>query len=694
MLHFIEHFHSGKFLHRGEFFSIFNFMHLEEVKGLFKLFYYAKDFETFKQVVVWARIHMNEGLFVYALNMVAIHHADYKFIVIPALYEILPHMFYNGKFIMTVNAFEFELNDIEHKVEQKYLDYLKNHVHEAEHDHHKKWKHWVGLDKSKFFHDMNIMEMSDKKIFSDHMDVYNKDPHYVEMMKDIKMYWLKHETTDHFGVLNDEAKLNYLTEDFDWNMYWYYSHMRFPFWLDSEEFGFKKEHFGEYFLFNLQQLLARYHLERLSNNMGHCDAFHWEKEVKHGYNPHLVTYGYESFTMRPNFWEMDFDDDNFWMDKIEDFERRIRDVVDRGVYHAANGEKIDLRNPEGIDYVGKMFMGHHDVLDKYFFGNWMLFTNVILSGNEHMGHEYHIHNPHVFLNFETMLRDPLFYEVYKKIMNVYYSFKYHLKPYKHEDLHYKGVSVNDVTHDKFITYYDFVDAEVSSLVDYNLFFKDGKFNWDSMFLGRRMRLNHKPFTMTYDINADVAGKAIIRTFLGPKFDEYGHVMTMNSASKYYVLMDSFPVDLVAGNNIIKHNSLDYFWTRRDRSTYTELYRNVMMTLDGKMELKHEYDMVKVCGFPDHLLLPKGWYNGMPMKLFVMVSPFDSTYKQYSVEEYKFDCGSQHMDKHVYGYPLDRHIVDHDFFVPNMFWKDDMIFHTDNKEVVSVMGDFMEPKYHY
>ncbi|XP_052126024.1 basic juvenile hormone-suppressible protein 2-like [Frankliniella occidentalis] len=63
-------------LPQGEIFHVHNDSHLKEAVALFDMFYFAKDFETFIQTAAWARDHVNEGQFVYALCVAAVHRDD------------------------------------------------------------------------------------------------------------------------------------------------------------------------------------------------------------------------------------------------------------------------------------------------------------------------------------------------------------------------------------------------------------------------------------------------------------------------------------------------------------------------------------------------------------------------------------------------------------------------------------------
>lgn len=69
----------------------------EEMMMLYRLFYFAKDFNTFYKTACWARLHMNPGMFTTAFTTAVIYRDDTKFIRLPAIYEIYPNMFFDSK---------------------------------------------------------------------------------------------------------------------------------------------------------------------------------------------------------------------------------------------------------------------------------------------------------------------------------------------------------------------------------------------------------------------------------------------------------------------------------------------------------------------------------------------------------------------------------------------------------------------
>jgi hypothetical protein len=213
--------------------------------------------------------------------------------------------------------------------------------------------------------------------------------------------------------------------------------------------------------------------------------------------------------------------------------------------------------------------------------------------------------------------------------------------------------------------------------------------WDMMIKARQMRLNHKPFGYTMNVMSDFAGKGVVRMFLGPKFM---NMWKLDEYRNYFWEVDQYYTDLIVGNNMIKRFSKDFFWSVKDRTTYSELYRKMMMAIDGKEEFY--YDMSEAhCGFPDRLLLPKGKFGGMPFTFYFIITPYTMTKPAF---DFKFSCGigsgMKYFDNFAMGYPFDRPIDMLYFMTPNMYFKDVMIYHMDDMELNSThdMKYFSKP----
>lgn len=283
------------------------------------------------------------------------------------------------------------------------------------------------------------------------------------------------------------------------------------------------------------------------------------------------------------------------------------------------------------------------------------------------------------MHYETCMRDPVFYQLYKRIMHFYYDFKKQQPMYTYDDLFFDGVTIKDVKMDKLVTYFDYFDSDIS-----NVFPMDGDY-FDYKIFARQKRINHKPFTYTMNVFSDTyEGKATLRVFMGPKFYKD---FDFNEMRKYFVELDQYVFDVKKGENTFFRNSREFAWTTNDRTTYTDLYKKVMFALEEKE--KFPLDMSEAhCGWPNRLLLPKGREGGFEMKFFFVLSKFIAPkVEQYSTYDKVLSCGvgsgSRYVDDYAFGFPLDRKInFDYFFSMKNFFWYDTFIYHESNINVVN------------
>lgn len=97
-----------------------------------------------------------------------------------------------------------------------------------------------------------------------------------------------------------ENKLNYFMEDIGLNAYYFFFRQSFPFWMSSSEFGFQDYRGAEY-LYGHQQLMNRYYLERLTNELPNLEDFDWEKPFYAGYYPTMTYQNGLPFPQRPEW---------------------------------------------------------------------------------------------------------------------------------------------------------------------------------------------------------------------------------------------------------------------------------------------------------------------------------------------------------------------------------------------------------
>ncbi|XP_055855623.1 larval serum protein 1 beta chain-like [Episyrphus balteatus] len=675
MIQFYDAYKVGGLLPKGEYFSAVQKYHALQALGLFNYFYYAKDYETLVQNIAWARLNVNEGMFVYALTLAVIHRPDMKGLILPSIFEIFPQMTLNAKSIYQAEKFDSDVYNRQIMLEKelKSIYDQDTNTDNCQQFYLKDWKTWqwwklMGLDEQFY--------VEEKTFLRNNIGDLVNDTKYKEVLKDLQAYYLPADYTRDIGIFNEESKLSYFTEDIGLNAYWYYLNMDYPDILSGQEYGLNKDRRGELWIYNVQQLLARYYMERLSNGLGEIDELSLYGLVKTGYDPQLIAYNGNGFTYRKNYYELESYQNLDLANRLMGVYRRIMDIIDTGKYVTSNGVEIDLTKPESIDYIGSMMQGNVDIMDKNFFGHWYALANVYLSGGQY---EAFTVQPHALQNYETMLRDPISYLLFKKIVDVYYKFKYQLPSYKREELIVPGVKIQDVQVSELKTYYDLVDLDITNLLNEKMVFIDGKFVWDKTLLARQMRLNHIPYNYNIKVQSEQPQKVVVRTYIAPEFDQYGQKIDLLSHRENLLEIDIFTYDIPAGENIIQRNSKDIYYNTNDQTTYTELYKYVMLAYEGKQEFPYGISEAH-CGYPARLALPRGWVKGMPMSLFIVISQYNGNEEQVLSYDYTtcgIGSGARYVDNRPLGYPFDRKIDNiQEFYVPNMYQKTVKIYHED------------------
>uniref|UniRef100_A0A182J7X8 Uncharacterized protein n=1 Tax=Anopheles atroparvus TaxID=41427 RepID=A0A182J7X8_ANOAO len=617
-----------------EIFSVLDDHHREQAVALFHLFYYAKDWETFYKSIVWARFHVNEGMFVYAITVAVLHRKDMAGLELPAPYEIYPYYFFNTEVI------------------QKAAQY--------------KMQGFAGVEKINDW--------------------------YTVVIPTNYTGWYVHT--------NVEQKVSYFTEDIGLNTYYYYFHADYPFWMGGKEYGLYKDRRGEFYLYQHQQFLARYYLERLSNDLGTIPEFSWYKPIPTGYYPNMHYYNGVSFPSRDNYYEVYTPDHYQDIEEVIEYEHRIREAIDLGYIVLPDGRHVDLTKPESVEYLGNLIQANPDSVNARFYKYVGWFARILLGGSvEHF--ENHKVLPGVLEHFETSVRDPMFYQLYKRLIQWYWEFKDHLPSYTKEELDFGELKVDEIKVTKLVTFFEQYDADITNAVDVEVFdektmkasklTKFGRLSHykgaDFVILARQWRLNHRPFSVQYSIHANKNVKGVVRMYLGPKYDQYGHVYGVNENRENFVLLDVFEYDFLEGHNAFTRESTEFSMTVKDRTNYYELYQWVMDAYNGEREFP--LDMTEAhCGFPARLMLPKGKQSGMPFQFYFIVSPYHApSIPLHQGYDYTLNCGvgsgARYIDSLPFGYPFDRPIDEKVWFTPNMYYLDTKIFHKKEEEINAV-----------
>lgn len=225
-----------------------------------------------------------------------------------------------------------------------------------------------------------------------------------------------------------------------------------------------------------------------------------------------------------------------------------------------------------------MIEGNPNSVYPRFYGNIQALARHILGNSYYYGNISKV-IPSVLEQYETSIRDPAFYSIYKWIFQFFKRYNNYQPPYKKSDLEFPGVTVNDVVVSNLITYKEPIVYDISNSLYYST--QPGSVN-DVSVKVRQQRLNHKPFDVTINVTSSRDVYSIVKVFIGPKFDEYDSLTDLEKNIRHFVLIDKFFKQLKIGENIINRNSNYFASYVSDRTSYKNLDERVQQAIqDGQ-----------------------------------------------------------------------------------------------------------------
>jgi len=456
-----------------------------------------------------------------------------------------------------------------------------------------------------------------------------------------------------------------------------------PWWLPADVIqGVEETHRGEYFYWFHHNMLARYYLERLSNDFGEIPHYSYDYPIETGYYPSMHYPNGLRFPVRPNhaslYYHSTHGEQSYpWYGNyshsytyVKDYERRLRDALDRGFFWTTAGKQVSLFDKDGFNTLANLVESNYDSENSRFYGDLLIFARHLLGYAFQPLDEYKL-APAALEHFETSLRDPMFWQMFKRIMYYFHQHQEYTGPYEHDQLFFDGVKIEDITVDRLITYFDYDYSDLSNAVSVD----EKEFTDDSFLIrARQYRLNHKPFNYKVAVVSDKPTEAFVKVFIGPKYDEYGREFDLDYNRHNFFEIDRFQYTLQAGKNVIERNSHETIYFSRDRTTYLDLYKQVMTALSGGEQFKY-YDWNMYYTFPHRLLLPKGDFGGKTYQFFVMVVPYHAAKAEF---EYFVDT------TYPLSYPFDKPIEYEQVFadVPNFYFKDVAIYHRNTEQEIN------------
>ncbi len=494
-----------------------------------------------------------------------------------------------------------------------------------------------------------------------------------------KPYYITANYTGYPGGRTPEQQLSYYLEDVGLSDFFADLHYRYPYFLSAANYTMEHgKDRGDIFYHTLRQMFARYILERLSLGLPDVSPVNDDYQVMTAYYPQLRLQNGIGMSSRPAKANL-MDTDIFTLQKIWFSEYRMFEAIDLGLAISAIDGRMKYQPNEAINMLGNMIQGNADSIHPRYYG--AVYRDLLTFFGKHLeaDQRYGV-AASVFGKYETMLRDPVYYQIVKRILNVFQQYQNYLEPYTRQELEFPGVKIQSVDVDRLVTFFDNFDIEVDNTLKVSSAEEAEKMR----IYARQPRLNHKPFTYRIKVSSEKPTKAIFRVYYGPRYDAYGNEMTIDEARQYFVEFDRFVYQVQAGENEISRSSSDAASARPSSLSMQELEAAVEAALQGQRPFPPA--TVTRRGFPGRLLLPRGSRAGLPLRLYVIASPLaqgvpaDATSADPQASSAGF-WAAQLDDGRPVAFPFDRRIPHYyNFDVPNSYIQDVVVYHKTIDEI--------------
>ncbi|EDS45573.1 phenoloxidase subunit 1 [Culex quinquefasciatus] len=462
----------------------------------------------------------------------------------------------------------------------------------------------------------------------------------------------------------DEQRLAYFREDIGVNMHHWHWHLVYPTSGPIEVID--KDRRGELFFYMHQQIIHRYNVERFCNLLGRTKSMHnFREPIPEAYFPKMVrSADARPFAARPqNFTLKDIDRDaegfKFTISEMEQARDRIYAAIDAGFVEDKSGKRIPLDPKKGIDILSNLVEASDLSINPQLYGNLHIWGHLALSFCHDPENRY-LEQFGIMGDLATAQRDPTFYRWHSFVDDVLVRHKDHLDPYTAQELSFPGITVSglNVTITRknappnvLLTYWQKSQVDLAAGLD---------FGPGGNVFASFTHLQHAPFVYNIDVNNSTSrpARGTVRIFIAPKADDRNLALKYDEWRRYVIELDKFAVSLNPGLNKLTRRS--------DQSTVTVAYNRTFRQIKTAQDIPNKDDLERFrfcgCGWPDHMLLPKGTTQGMAFDLFVMVSDYAGDSIGLEFDE-AVNCNDSHSfcglrdkmypDNRSMGYPFDR-----------------------------------------
>nr|XP_014102748.1 phenoloxidase 2 [Bactrocera oleae] len=463
----------------------------------------------------------------------------------------------------------------------------------------------------------------------------------------------------------EEQRLSYFREDIGVNSHHWHWHLVYPGSGPIEVV--RKDRRGELFYYMHHQLMARYNVERFCNALAKLQPLNNIREpVEEGYFPKILcslnSRTYPGRVTKTSLKDIDRDGIVLELADIERWISRVVQSIDQGYVTDSRGNNIPLDEVKGIDILGDLMEASDLSINPGFYGDLHNQGHNVISFSHDPDNRF-LEDFGVMGDVTTAMRDPIFYRWHGYLDILFNRFKEKLPVYSAPELGYNGITVTradvrilsptkNITN-TLLTYWEKSDVDLAAGLD---------FGPSGSVYALFTHLQHSPFEYLIEVNNEsgTPKRGTCRIFLCPMTDERGTSLTLNEQRQLAIELDKFNVNLMPGANKINQS---YF-----NSSVTIPYERSFRRIGGEHLPDDPQRLAEFrfcgCGWPAHMLLPKGKPEGMQFELFVMISDYegDAVLQKNNAPDVCGDaasfCGLKdklYPDKRAMGYPFDRRL---------------------------------------
>ncbi|XP_034482092.1 larval serum protein 1 alpha chain [Drosophila innubila] len=521
LLDFMDDVHQGRMLRPYSIYSQLQEDLPQQLLGVYRFLKLAKDWKTFQRNACYARIRFNSVLFVNALQLAIEERSDAKDLMLPAMHEVLPQLYFDREVILEAQRVNWQQLAPVPKISNKHG-----------------WRETLGS-----FVYPKMLRQSSLEV-----ELVPADPMVIEV----------------------EPLETQLSLDVELNGYW--SRLLSRLMISAKDSA-SDDHNERIFrgnpnisidhlvlMHNIKQFVALFQLEELSTGTRSLQLIE-PTLLTTGGVPYKAT-GLSAEAVRQLISE-----------SIEE----LRIQIDK--------ELTEANNVQAMWMVGQVISTQY----------WQICRHLsqAINGN-------HV-EPNLMGMATFNLRDPIYRLLLFQFADLIAQYEPRIKATSHQRQH---LQLRHIRVGQLETYDELEDTDLINLMDQQLL-QTQRNNLQLLrrrLVARQLRLNHKPFNITYELFATAPIAVLIRSYLLPP----GGINI-----QHRLLIDSFVSHLTAGEQQLER----HFPTAPNGYTLSDLY-----------EAKHPLNAFKFssCSFPKHLLLPRGTADGLKLNLLVQISLWTSS----------------------------------------------------------------------